>query len=235
MRLLVSEDVRRAFPELRVAVLRATGIDNTGNSPELDAEKMAAARRLAAEHTIESLGQLPEIEAWRTAYRAVGIKPKDYRPTAEAFLRRLVKGQEFPTISKAVDAYLLVETQFFLPVGGYDLATVTGDIELRLSTGGEEFTPIGGRDPEYTQPGEIVYADAARILTRMWNYRDCDACKVTPGSTEVALFTEAPYRQLTTQRLVDSIAAIAEAVSRYCRGAVTTHLLDCSVAGVVEF
>jgi DNA/RNA-binding domain of Phe-tRNA-synthetase-like protein len=235
VRLLIAEDVRKAFPELRIAVLRATGIDNTGSDPGLDAEKRDAARCLTAEHTNESLSLLPEIGAWRTAYRAFGIKPRDHRPTAEAFLRRLVKGEEFPTISKAVDAYLLVETRFFLPVGGYDLAAVTGDVELRHSPGDEEFTPIGARDPEHTRPGEIVYADAARVLTRKWNYRDCDACRVTPESTEIALFTEAPYGEVTTQRLADSIAATAGAVSRYCGGTVITHLLDCSVAGELEF
>src|SRR5262249_12732567 len=158
---------------------------------ELDAEKRSAARRLAAEHTNESLGRLPEIEAWRAAYRAFGGKPKDHRPTAQAFLRRPAQGEGFPTTSQVVDAHLLVEPRFFLPVGGYDLATITGDIELRRSPGDEGFNPIGGREPEYTRPGEIVYADRVRVLTRKWNYRDCDACKVTPESADIALFTEA--------------------------------------------
>jgi DNA/RNA-binding domain of Phe-tRNA-synthetase-like protein len=130
----------------------------------------------------DRLGQLPEIEAWRQAYRTFGVKPRDSRPTAEAFLRRLIKGADFPTISKAVDAYLLVETDYYLPVGGYDLDTITGDIRLRFSGGDEPFIPLGAKLDENTKPGEVVYADDRRILTRKWNYRDCDHCKITDQS-----------------------------------------------------
>ncbi|CAG7613080.1 B3/B4 domain-containing protein [Actinacidiphila bryophytorum] len=231
MKLKVSDDLRKAFPELRIAVLQASGIDNTGIAPDLDRLKNEAADRMYQDFTYETLNELPEIGAWRDAYRAFGVKPKDSRPTAEAFLRRLVKGEEFPTISKAVDSYLLVETKFYLPVGGYDASTVTGDITLRFSEGGESFTPIGGRTEEFTKPGEVVYCDDARILTRRWNYRDCDACKVTDASTDIVLFTEAPFAGVPTESLQASVELMAEYIGTFCGGSVSTLMLDYTTAG----
>jgi DNA/RNA-binding domain of Phe-tRNA-synthetase-like protein len=61
------------------------------------------------------------IRAWREAYQAFKVNPKKFKPSAEALLRRVVKGSPVPWISKAVNAYLLAELSYLLPVGGYDL------------------------------------------------------------------------------------------------------------------
>jgi lysyl-tRNA synthetase class 2 len=230
VRLIVAEEIKAAFPSLRIAILLARDINNLGVDQELQQLKDDAARRMRADYDYDSLGQLPEIEAWRDAYRSFGVKPKDSRPTAEAFLRRLIKGEEFPTISKAVDSYLVTETEYFLPVGGYDLGTISGDICLRFSAGDEEFTPLGARATEVTRPGEVVYSDDARILTRKWNYRDCDNCKVTEQSTAIGLFSEAPFGNVATSKLNDSIKRMADLIGKYCGGNVDTLLLDVSQA-----
>lgn len=227
MKLIVADEITAAFPELRIAVLVARDIDNRGADPGLQELKRTAAKRLSAEFTYDDLNKIAEIEAWRQAYRSFGVKPKDSRPTAEAFLRRLIKGDDFPTISKAVDAYLLTETEYYLPVGGYDLATISGNIRLRFSDGDESFTGIGGMS-EVTRPGEVVYSDSARVLTRKWNYRDCDHCKITEGSSEVALFTEAPFGTIATEKLERSVHRMAGLVENYCGGAAQTMLLDVS-------
>ncbi|MFI9847175.1 B3/4 domain-containing protein [Nonomuraea sp. NPDC051941] len=229
MRLIISEDIRKSFPDLRIALLVARDIDNTGLDPELQEQKRSAASRMYENFTYDTLNARTEIEAWREAYRAFGVKPRDSRPTAEAFLRRLVKGDDFPTISKAVDSYLLVETQYFLPVGGYDLSEITGDIVLRFSSGGEPFVPIGAAAEEMTKPGEVIYADDARVLTRKWNFRDCDTCKITDASTTIGLFTEAPFASVQTKALTDSIQQMADYIQKYCGGTVKTAFLDTSM------
>lgn len=234
MKVIVSPDVNQLFPDLRIAILTATQMNNHGNDPRLDRLKEEAARKVSDAHTYASLGELVEIGAWRDAYRAFGVSPKDSRPTAEAFLRRMVKGEPFPTISKAVDSYLLVETEYFLPVGGYDLEKIQGEIVLRRSPGAEIFEPIGGHSEELTRPGEVVYADDARILTRKWNFRDCEHAKITEETTAIALFTEAPFANVSTGRLRASVSRMAELITRFCGGYAATSLLDVSASGMAE-
>jgi DNA/RNA-binding domain of Phe-tRNA-synthetase-like protein len=81
---------------------------------------------------------------------------------------------------------------------------------------------------ENTKPGEVVYADDSRILTRKWNYRDCDHCKITDQSQNIALFTEAPFDAVATGVLADSIGKMAELIVKYCGGEARTVLLDVS-------
>lgn len=234
MKLTISDEVCAKFPDLRIAILIGRGIDNTGTNPELQDLKHAAAQRMHDEHTNDDLTKSPEIQAWRDAYRAFGVKPRESRPTAEAFLRRLIKGEEFPTISKAVDSYLLVETEFFLPIGGYDVSQVSGNIQLRTSPGDEAFTPLGSTAEEVTRPGEVIYADDARVLTRKWNYRDCDSCKITADSKDIVLFTEAPADTIATNALVESATRMAQYIGKFCGGTFSTALADVSQSPELE-
>lgn len=234
VKFIVSTEVAELFPDLRIAILTVRQMDNHGEDSELQQLKEQAALKIYNEHTYETLSKLAQIEAWRDAYRAFGVNPKNSRPTAEAFLRRLTKGESFPTISKAVDSYLLVETEYFLPVGGYDLEKLQGDIVLRRSPGAESFVPIGGVAEELTRPGEVVYTDDTRVLTRKWNFKDCDNSKITESSTSIVLFTEAPFANLSTESLQSSVSRMAELITNSCGGYSTTSFLDVSTSRTIE-
>lgn len=142
-------------------------------------------------------------------------------------IRRVLKGSDLPSISKAVDLYLVAEIEHFLPVGGYDTDRIAGDINLRLSPGKERFVPLGSlQAEEYTNAGEVVYADAERVLTRSWNFRDCDHCKITEMSTNVALFTEAALGSIPTSAVENLVEKIGGYMVSFCGGQVRTFIAD---------
>lgn len=231
MKLRVSDEIARKFPELRISFLTIRGMDNTGPAPALEAELREAEARLRTRFPeLVQLEETPAIAGWREVYRSFNVNPKRFRPSAEALLRRIVKGDPVSWISKAVNAYLLAELEYLLPVGGYDLAGLQGDIVLRTSAGGEPFLAIGSETPEPTEAGEIVYADEAKVLTRRWNFRDCDQTKVTETSRDVALFVEGPLPSMTTEDLMGLAERIAAGIRTHCGGEVKTGLLDVSVA-----
>jgi DNA/RNA-binding domain of Phe-tRNA-synthetase-like protein len=226
MDLSIAPDIIAAFPDLRIGVLTARGISNTGTNAELQALMRADEAALRERLTVETLVQHPAIIAWREAYKRFGTKPNEFRPTAEALLRRVLRGDPLPSISPAVDAYLAVETEFYLPIGGYDLSHVSGDIALRFSPGGEAFVPIGGAAPETTYAGEVVYGDAEKVLTRRWNYRDCDAAKITADSTDIVLVCEATGTGISTETLQGCMNQLVGYLQRFCGGTITQHLMD---------
>lgn len=88
----------------------------------------------------------PQVETTRKAYRALGKDPARYRGSAEALLRRIVAGKGFPQINAVVDVINLVSVESRLPIGLYDLAHVTGDIEFRAGKAGESYKGIGKYD-----------------------------------------------------------------------------------------
>ena len=185
-------EVLDRYPEAHIGVLVAEDIEVAHSDPGL--ERVKAMALTAAEEKIggEPATRHPFIASWREMYRSFGTKPGDYRPSAEALVRRALKMGSLPSINTAVDAYNAVSVRHLIPMGGFDLDRVAGDIRLRFSGGGEEFTPLGSDKTELTYVGEVEYADDERILTRRWNYRDCDETKITMGTRNAVLFADGP-------------------------------------------
>jgi DNA/RNA-binding domain of Phe-tRNA-synthetase-like protein len=217
----VAPEVRELYPDLAIGVVQAIGIDNTRQNDELRSELIARAAAVRDRYTKDTILEVPQVAMWREAYRLFGVKPKDARPTAEAILRRVIGGAEPPRISDCVDAYLATELMYMLPIGGYDMDLVEGTIRLVRAAGGEEFHPLGASATETVKPDEVIYRDRARVLTRKWNFRDCDECKITPSSTNIALFSELPFTGVSEELLIESTADMANLIGKYCGGTVS--------------
>lgn len=220
MRLVISNALAQKYPDLRVGIVVAHGIDNKGNDASLEELKRLTAANLRSVHSSESIMDHRNLVAWRETYRGFGANPKKTPPTVETLAKRIIKGKDLPTISKAVDLYLVAELESLLPVGGYDLHQIDGNIVLRESPGNERFVPLGGQadSPELTKPGEIVYSDDSKVLTRFWNYRDCELSKITESSTDIALFCEAALELIPSEDLNRVTQRIQEYVLRFCGG-----------------
>src|SRR5712692_5625463 len=100
----------------------------------------------------------PQILATRSAYKALGKDPARYRGSAEALLRRVISGKGLPQINAVVDIINLVSVESRLPIGLYDLAHVSGDIEFRAGRAGESYKGIGKYD--LNLEGLPVFCDA---------------------------------------------------------------------------
>jgi DNA/RNA-binding domain of Phe-tRNA-synthetase-like protein len=225
----VSERIIEAYPDLRIGVVVATGVANSGSDPGLLSLTDEVVANFRRQYSPEQVLEHPNIAAWRNTYRSFGVNPKKHKPTAEAFCSRIAKGDAVPWISKVVNAYLLAELEFFLPVGGYDLELITGAIILRHSPGGEEFVPLGaqpGSDPQQTQAGEIVYTDNTRVLTRSWNRKDSESSKITEASTRIALFAEAADSSIRTEDVVQIAERIKEYLVRFCSANARAFLIE---------
>lgn len=231
MKAIIDKPILEKYPDLRIGVIVGRGINNSSSRGDLQLRKQTEAEDFRSRCSMEDLSSHPNIIAWRETYRSFGAKPKKYRPTAEALLRRILKGEEIPTINMAVDAYLLAELHCMLPVGGYDLDTISGNIVLRISSGGEPFTPLGYSTPEEeTKEGEIVYADSERVLTRRWNYRDADPTKITAQSRNIILMTEGAFAQVPTEDVKRSAEMIAANLREFCGGTICTGYMDHSIS-----
>lgn len=218
MKLKIHEDVVGKYPHLRIGVVVAHNVENKPESSEVEELKRSAESRLRnGKWGIENILEHPYITAWRETYRSFGVKPKEYMPTAESIIRRVLKGNPLPKISTVVDAYLAVELDHFLPIGGYDLDLVDGDILLRFSDGGESFTPLGGGHKE-TKAGEVVYGDASRVLTVRWNYLDSDETKITLDTKSFVLCIEAADPAIPDSALEDATKALFSTLQSACPG-----------------
>jgi len=193
-RLVVRDQVCRAFPGLRIIAIVTLGFDGRRPWPGVDAGLAAlevSAVGDAAGEPAQAAQDDPHIAAWHAAYRAFGTNPRRQRPSADALRRRLSRSGKLPRINPAVDAYNLVSARYGVPAGAFDLSRVSGDIAVGFADGSEEFTPLGEPGTvEHPHPGEVIYADAAGVLTRHWNHRDADRTKVTEDSEQIVFLLE---------------------------------------------
>jgi DNA/RNA-binding domain of Phe-tRNA-synthetase-like protein len=225
LRFVISKEVAKSYPNLRIGIVVAKIATNTQGNDELEAMKRSVETKVRDNYSSQTLVHHPYIAAWRETYRSIGVKAKKYNPTCEALMRRILEGEPIPRINTLVDTYLLVEAETFLPCGGYDLDRIQGDITLRYSPGNEPFVPLGGGGTqEETNTGEVVYADSKTILTRKWNYRDADATKITIASKNIALFSEAALPQIRTDAVSVFIERLKSLLQKFCGGEIRAFI-----------
>jgi DNA/RNA-binding domain of Phe-tRNA-synthetase-like protein len=147
-RLTVAPDVATVC---RPAVAWLEGATVVEREPRLSA-------RLAEAESLVRRQPPAEVTAVRSMYKRVGLDPTKTRPSSEALLRRVRKGDPLPRINSLVDVCNWCSLEFQLPYGLYDAGAIEGDIELRLGREGESYPGI--RKDDVHVGGRLTLADA---------------------------------------------------------------------------
>ena len=153
--------------------------------PRLDGPLRDAA--VAQRSTVESDDVTTAV---RTMYKRVGLDPTKTRPSSEALLRRVRKGDELPRINSLVDVVNWCSLETRVPFGLYDLACIDGDVTLRLGRADEAYAGI--RKDMVHVAGRLTLADAAGPFGNPTS--DSARTMVTPATTSalVVIFVPAP-------------------------------------------
>ncbi len=134
--------------------------------------------------------------AVRTMYKRVGIDPTKRRPSSEALLRRVRKGDALPRINSMVDVCNWCSLECQLPYGLYDAAHIEGDVVLRLGAVGESYPGI--RKDDVHVAGRITLADRHGAFGNPTS--DSARTMVTTATTRALVIVFAP-REMDARRL----------------------------------
>jgi DNA/RNA-binding domain of Phe-tRNA-synthetase-like protein len=169
---------------------------------------------LAAAEAAVRMKPPAETTAVRTMYKRVGIDPTKTRPSSEALLRRVRKGDALPRINSMVDVCNWCSFEFQLPYGLYDAAKIEGDVTLRIGRDGESYPGI--RKDDVHVNGRIALVDAAGPFGNPTS--DSARTMVTTETTRGLLVVFAP-REVDTARLKDVMNVTSERMQQYtgCR------------------
>ena len=219
-------DITNAFPLYRVAFVVGEGLAIPPERPEaLDAlilEREAAAR---ARWAGMELSQIPGIAAWRSAYKAFGIRQTRYRSSVERLVKNVLAGRPLARINGFVDAYNAVSLGSVLPLGADDLDKVEGPLSFRYAREGDTFVDMADgaeAGDEAPKAGEVVYADARHVLCRRWNWRQDARSLITPATTRAVVTLQqngAGDVEAAADDLVDLIV-------RFCGGRCRVAILN---------
>lgn len=211
LRVSLDGAVTAMFPEVQIRLLLAVGFDNHGPWDDVSAALSDLEARVQSGEWIPMKEEDPEIQVWHGAYRRFGTNPRKFRPSLDALSRRLARRGVLPRVSPVVDAYNLVSVTHGVPAGAFDVRGLGHYVTIRQSQPDDRFTPLGEpEEVEIPQPGEIVYADGHRVLTRHWNYRDADSTKVTNATTEALFCLDRAFlRPLSDDRMAEAAYALS--------------------------
>ena len=136
---------------VRLGALVVDEVRNAARDPRLDGP-LAAAEAAVRAHPPE------ESQAVRAMYRRIGLDPTKTRPSSEALLRRVRRGDRLPRITTLVDVCNWCSLEFQLPYGLYDVAAVRPPVTLRRGAEGESYPGI--RKDVVNVGGRLTLADA---------------------------------------------------------------------------
>jgi DNA/RNA-binding domain of Phe-tRNA-synthetase-like protein len=183
---------------VRPAVLWLDGATVVTRDPRMDAPLAAAEAAVRANPP-------EEVTAVRTMYKQVGIDPTKTRPSSEALLRRVRKGDALPRINSMVDVCNWCSFEFQLPYGLYDADRIEGEVELRIGREGESYPGI--RKDDVHVGGRIALADSRSAFGSPTS--DSARTMVTTNTRRALLVVFAPiaFPPETLRRVLDTTAS----------------------------
>ncbi len=155
------------------------------------------------------------ISAVRRMYRRIGWEPTQYRPAAEAMIRRILKGIGLYQINNLVDLANIVSTRFHLPMGLYDLNKIKPSLVVDVGRAGETYQGI------YK---ELIHAEGKLVLrdgSGIFGNPTADSARtcIDPDTKGILaiFFTPAEIEQSYLDQTLAALAALYQQECPQCR------------------
>ena len=221
----IDKEIFNLFPGYCRGVILAFDIRNSDSPPELTAilrETEVALRDLINKDEIASY---PKINSWREAYRTFGAKPAKFRSSIEAMVRRVVNGNELPSINAIVDIGNIISLRHIVTAGAHAIDVVSNNISLKRATGEEEFTAFGSDKAEKPEQGEIIFTEGNAVLTRRWSWRQANHTLTQKSTTAVEMNVDglSPVTMDEVERICQEAL---ELIQKYCGGKLRYEILS---------
>jgi DNA/RNA-binding domain of Phe-tRNA-synthetase-like protein len=180
--------------------------------PELLARRRRVTGELASRWTPAELGEDPAVGALRRLFKAAGTDPARYRPSSEALLRRLLKGDELPAIHPLVDLNNQFSIELKVPSCVMREGSFDFPVTLRAGAPGESLDSMRG---PLDLAGKPLLADAQGAFGTPIS--DAHRVKVLPETTAgwlVAYLPQGTVSATEASTRLDEILAEAPVARR---------------------
>jgi DNA/RNA-binding domain of Phe-tRNA-synthetase-like protein len=198
---------------VRLGVVELEGLSVRDADAGLAAEIAAHGEELRRRYAGLPSGEVPGADAARDLYKALGLDPTKTRPSSEALLRRVLKGEALYEVNTLVDSVNYCSLRAQLPFGLYDLDRVEGPVVLRRGLAGESYEGI--RKGAVNVEGRPVLVDARGPFGNPSS--DSARTMITASCRRALVIVYAPARHAPArlQGVLDDAAATAV---RWCGG-----------------
>lgn len=140
--LTISSELASRCPQIALGILRYTA-NVQASSEELNNKISLTVNDIQNNYKLEDIAKHQQIANTRKAYKILGKSPSEYRNSAEALLRRVVKRLGLYKVNNVVDTGNLFSILTGFSAGSYDLNKITGNITLNHAPEGTHYEGIG--------------------------------------------------------------------------------------------
>jgi DNA/RNA-binding domain of Phe-tRNA-synthetase-like protein len=221
---VISEDIFIKFPSYLRGCVVARELKNRMSPPELTLQLRSSEEKVRQRLNLDQVVSEPRLNSWREAFRKVGMKPADFRPSVEGLVRRVLHGQEIPSINALVDIGNIISLRHLLPAGGHAIDQLNEDMHLRMASGEEEFVPFGSDQMEHPEKGEIILAVGNTVLTRRWIWRQANFTLTLPETTALVFNLDA-LPPIGGSELQGIATEMMDMIRQFCGGKMEYALL----------
>lgn len=154
----VEASFKQLFPQLQILCF-SCHLSCGKSSAVLNQAIEEQIKQLNTSLTVSDISALKPIKAARNVYKTLGKDPSRYRLSAEALLRRVLKGKGLYSINNVVDTLNLISIETHHSICGYDINKIKGAIQFGIGAKDEPYQAIGrgGLNIEYLP----VFRDAS--------------------------------------------------------------------------
>lgn len=180
-------ETRIELPGWRLAWFELQTLADPAAAARLGERRAREAAALRSRWTVAELGEDPVVAALRRLFRAAGSDPTRYRPSSEALLRRLLKGEELAPIHPLVDLNNALSVELRVPACVLAAGSFGFPVTLRAGRPGEVLDSMRG---PLDLAGKVLLADGEGPFGTP--ITDSHRVKVRPGTARAWLVAYLP-------------------------------------------
>ncbi len=144
--ILIDESVKQRLSGFKVAYNIFDAVAVKERDEELINDLKEEQSKIRKRFNAESIREEAGLRESRRAFKALGLDPARYRPSQEALLRRIIKGEDLYLINSGVDVCNLLSVRYRLPMGLYDADKISGDLILKVGNKDDVYLALNGRE-----------------------------------------------------------------------------------------
>ncbi len=208
--------------ELGVKILgfKIEGIDNISITEEFENWRERKIKELIEKYKDYDIKSDKVIEGFYELHQAIGVPRRKNLHASENLIKLLTKREELVHINKAVDIYNIISIDSKLCLGAHDIDKVSGNVNLKITDGTENFIPLGSEEKKPVKQGEYSFVDDDNDVICWLDIRQVDKTKVTENSKNV-LYLVIGNKENTYEDLEKVSNEIITITTKFCGGKAT--------------
>jgi len=224
MKFYIDKKVFEQHPQLKVGLILIKNFDNMRRNSSVESLLRGTCAQKAKAFANQELDSIEEIQCWNEAYVNFGVNPKKYPPQIKALARKIIQRKDIEHRNTLLDVCNYFAIKNLIPIQVQNLDWLYGNLRLTHTKGGEAFRSIDTIDIKEAKEGEVAYMDDGGIVSRYWNYRECERTKTTNKTVNAAIIVE-DISDMHMDKFGELLREIQNSVIKYIGGQIEPYII----------